>query len=37
MRELARAGQAATASQVIVMEGDAPADPAQAVLVSTRQ
>jgi YVTN family beta-propeller protein len=34
MRELARAWQAAAASQIIVMEGDAPADPGQAVLVS---
>jgi hypothetical protein len=36
MRELARAGQAAAASEIVVMEGDAPADPAKAVLVSTR-
>jgi YVTN family beta-propeller protein len=36
MRELARAGQAQAPSQIIVMEGDAPPDPAQAVLVSTR-
>jgi YVTN family beta-propeller protein len=36
MRELARPGQAAAASQIIVMEGNAPPDPAQAVLVSMR-
>jgi YVTN family beta-propeller protein len=35
MRELTRTGEAA-ASQIGVMEGNAPPDPAQAVLVSTR-
>lgn len=35
MRELTRTGEAA-ASQIVVMEGNAPPDPAQAVLVSTR-
>lgn len=38
MRALANVlgGQAATASQIVVMEGNAPADPARAVLVSRR-
>jgi YVTN family beta-propeller protein len=38
MRALTRApaGKPGVASQIVVMEGDAPADPAQAVLVSVR-